>query len=130
MDITCTRRYECARARHPRVAPAMFAALWICSAWAQPPASGRNASVEPQEQFICSLPGNSSRQVGIYRPAGGRERCRVDYKRDDKTRSLWSAGHDYEFCVRKALAIVALLEQANFKCSPQTHEAPASAPTP
>ena len=103
-----------------------ISALWTCGARAQP------APISPpalaQEQFICHLPGTSDRRIGIYRPSGSR-RCRVDYTRDGKTRSLWSSGHDYKFCVRKALEIVGLLEGVNFKCSPQSMEAAGSAPS-
>jgi hypothetical protein len=59
------------------------------------------------------------RKIGIYRP-GGPQRCRVDYTRDGATRSLWSSGHDYQFCVRKALDIVRLLETVDFQCRPET----------
>ena len=98
------------------------------SARAEPPS--RASRDVAQEQFICGLPGTSDRRIGIYRPPGGAQRCRVDYTRDGKTRSLWSAGHDYAFCVRKALEIVGLLEQAKFKCSPQTRETPTPPPSP
>jgi hypothetical protein len=82
----------------------------------------------PQEQFTCHLAGTPDRrQIGIYRSAGT-QRCRVDYTRDGKTRSLWSSGSDYRFCVRKALEIVGLLESIHFKCSPHS-EAAESAPT-
>jgi hypothetical protein len=98
-----------------------ISALWACDARAQP------ASIEPralpQEQFNCHLPGTSDRLIGVYRPPAGPQRCRVDYTRDGKTRSLWNSGHDYKFCVRKALEIVGLLEGVNFKCSPQAMEA-------
>jgi hypothetical protein len=89
--------------------------------------AGKGAAIA-QEQFICSLAGASDRLVGIYRAPLGSQRCRVDYTRDGKTRSLWSAGHDYSFCVRKALEIVGLLEQVRFKCIPQTRETPGAAP--
>jgi hypothetical protein len=105
---------------------AILLSLWTLGARAQ------SASVAPtapaQEQFICRLPGTSDRQIGIYRPPGGPQRCRVDYTRDGKTRSLWSSGHDYKFCVRKALEIVGLLQGVNFKCSPQTKETARPAP--
>jgi hypothetical protein len=101
-------------------------ALSTCDAWAQSAATGPAALA--QEQFICRLPGTADRQIGIYRPPGGPQRCRVDYTRDGKTRSLWSSGHDYKFCVRKALEIVGLLQGVNFKCSPQTVEAARPAP--
>jgi hypothetical protein len=104
-----------------------ISALWTCGARAQPASIGPSALA--QEQFICHLPGTSDRRIGIYRPPGGQQRCRVDYTRDGKTRSLWSSGHDYEFCVRKALKIVGLLEGVNFKCSPHTTEAAGSAPS-
>jgi hypothetical protein len=105
---------------------AIFAAISMSIARAQPPSNTSSASREvAQERFICSLPGASDRLIGIYRPPGGPQRCRVDYTRDGKTRSLWSAGHDYAYCVRKALEIVDLLGQASFKCSPQTRETPA-----
>jgi hypothetical protein len=108
---------------------AAFAALGIAVAQAQTPTTvGKEATVA-QEQFICSLPGASDRLIGIYRAPEGSQRCRVDYTREGKTRSLWSAGHDYAYCVRKALEIVGLLEQVRFKCSPQTREAPGTAPT-
>jgi hypothetical protein len=92
-------------------------------AWAQPASSATGAIA--QEQFICHLPGSSDRRIGIYRPNGGSQRCRVDYTRDGKTRSLWSSGRDYQFCVRKALEIVGLLEGVSFKCSPHTRGAAA-----
>lgn len=116
------------RVRIPVAVVAMLPPLWFSMAWADPPSSASREVA--QEQFICSAPGSSDRRIGIYRPPGGPQRCRVDYTRDGKTRSLWSAGHDYAFCVRKALQIVGLLEQARFKCTPQTREPPASAPTP
>ncbi len=95
--------------------------FWSAAAGAQQaPAAHRDV---PQEQFICRLPGTSEhRQIGIFRP-GAPQRCRVDYTRDGKTRSLWSSGHDYRFCVRKALQIVGLLEKVYFKCSPHTNPA-------
>jgi hypothetical protein len=98
-----------------------ISALWTCGARAQPPSGGSPALA--QEQFICRLPGTSDRLIGIYRPPSGPQRCRVDYTRDGKTRSLWSSGHDDKFCVRKALEIVGLLQGVNFKCSPQTMDA-------
>jgi hypothetical protein len=104
---------------------ALLAAMAILLSWtyvasAQPPSIGP-ASLA-QEQFICHLPGTSDRMIGIYRPPDDPKRCRVDYTRDGKTRSLWSSGHDYKFCVRKALEIVGLLEEVNFKCSPHSAE--------
>lgn len=112
-----------------RITVAGLAMLAIgLSARAEPPS--RASRDVAQEQFICGLPGTSDRRIGIYRPPGGAQRCRVDYTRDGKTRSLWSAGHDYAFCVRKALEIVGLLEQAKFKCSPQTRETPTPPPSP
>jgi hypothetical protein len=95
-------------------------ALWTCSARAEPAFLAPRAHA--QEQFICHLPGTSERRIGIYRP-GGPQRCRVDYTRDGRTRSLWSSGHDYQFCVRKALDIIGLLESVDFKCSPQASDA-------
>jgi hypothetical protein len=104
------------------VAVITISALWACHARAQP------ASAEPralaQEEFICRLPGAPDRRIGVYRPTAAPQRCRVDYTRDGKTRSLWSSGHDYKFCVKKALEIVGLLEGVDFKCSPQAREAP------
>ena len=140
LNDSYTGRYELTRSLYP--APgcayraralwagfAMVAALSSSVSGAQPPSKAASASGDvAQEQFICSLPGTSDRRIGIYRPQGAAQRCRVDYTRDGKTRSLWSAGHDYAYCVRKALEVVGLLEQASFKCSPQTREAPASAP--
>lgn len=76
------------------------------------------ARTRPQEEFVCRLAGAADRRIGIYHPDGPR-RCRVDYTRDGRTRSLWSAGRDYQFCVRKALEVVALLESVDFKCSPR-----------
>jgi hypothetical protein len=116
------------------VVSALWVSLAACAAVGRavaqaktPAAVGQGASVA-QEQFICSLPGAPDRQIGIYRAPDGPQRCRVDYTRAGKTRSLWSAGHDYAYCVRKALEIVRLLEQVRFKCSPQTREAPGSTP--
>jgi len=113
----------------PRALSAALAisALWICGARAQ--SASVDSPAPAQEQFICHLPGTSDRLIGIYRPPGGPQRCRVDYTRDGKTRSLWSSGHDYKFCVRKALEIVGLLQGVNFKCSPQTMEAARPAPS-
>ena len=111
------------------VAVAACAGLATAAVQAQTSATMASATMDreaaAQEQFICRLPGASDRLVGIYRSPIGSQRCRVDYTRDGRTRSLWSAGHDYEYCVRKALKIVGLLEQVSFKCSPQTREAPA-----
>jgi hypothetical protein len=103
-----------------------ISASWPCGARAQPASIGPAAA---QEQFVCHLPGTSDRLIGIYRPPGGPQSCRVDYTRDGKTRSLWSSGHDYKFCVRKALEIVGLLEGVNFKCSPHSTQATESAPS-
>jgi hypothetical protein len=102
------------------LAAVSISALWSCGARAQPASAGTPALA--QEQFICHLPGATDRLIGIYRPPGGPQRCRVDYTRDGKTRSLYSSGHDYNFCVGKALEIVALLEGVKFKCSPHTRE--------
>jgi hypothetical protein len=95
-------------------------ALWTSGARAQALPESHTVA---QEQFVCHLPGVSDRWIGIYRPPSGPQRCRVDYTRDGKTRSLWSSGRHYEYCVRKALEIVGLLEGVNFKCSPQTKTA-------
>jgi hypothetical protein len=98
-----------------------ISALWAYDACAQH--ASTEPRVQPQELFVCRLPGNSDRLIGVYRPPAGPQRCRVDYTRDGKTRSLWNSGHDYQFCVRKALEIVGLLEGVNFKCTPQAMEA-------
>jgi hypothetical protein len=110
------------------VAMAACAALATVAVQAQTSATVDREAVA-QEQFICRLPGAADRLIGIYRSPIGSQRCRVDYTRGGRTRSLWSAGHDYEYCVRKALKIVGLLEQVSFKCSPQTRAAPAPVPT-
>jgi hypothetical protein len=110
------------------VAMAACAALGIAAAQAKTPTTAGKGAAVAQEQFICSLPGAPDRLIGIYRAPDSLPRCRVDYTRDGKTRSLGSAGHDYAYCVRKALEIVGLLEQVRFKCIPQTREAPGSAP--
>jgi hypothetical protein len=101
-------------------AMAAAASLPSAVARAQPDSVSTENNAVAQEVFICRLPGASDRVVGIYRAADGAQRCRVDYMRDGKTRSLWNAGHDYAYCVRKALEIVGLLEQVHFQCSPQT----------
>lgn len=108
------------------LAGVVVSALWMCVARAQPASAEVHALA--QEQFICHLPGASDRRIGIYRPSGGSQRCRVDYTRDGKTRSLWSSRHDYGLCVRKALEIVGLLEGVNFKCRPQARQAAGPAP--
>jgi hypothetical protein len=105
---------------------AAFAALGIAVAQTDSHAPAGQETSVAQEEFICRLPGVSDRLVGIYRSPSGSPRCRVDYTREGKTRSLWSAGHDYAYCVRKALEIVGLLEQARFKCMPQTRQVPAT----
>jgi len=103
---------------------AVLAALGAAVSRAQSPATAGKDAALPQEEFICTLPGAADRLIGIYRAPDGSARCRVDYTREGRTRSLWSAGHDYAYCVRKAVEIVGLLERVRFKCSPQTHEAP------
>jgi hypothetical protein len=121
---------------HTPAAARAVCALWVgmaafsapVLAQAQTSATAETGRSVAQEQFICRLPGAPDRRIGIYRPPGHVQRCRVDYMRDGKTRSLWSAGHDYGYCVRKALEIVRLLEQVRFQCSPQTNDAPGSAP--
>lgn len=97
-----------------------LATLWSSSGAPQSLVNGSHGGA--QEQFICRLPGTSDRRIGIYRPEGT-QRCRVDYTRDGATRSLWSSGHDYKFCVGKALDIVRLLESVNFQCRPETRPA-------
>src|SRR5580704_4090898 len=104
-----------------------ISSLWTCGVQAHPASIGPRAPA--QEEFICHLPGTSDRRISIYRPPSASQRCRVDYTRDGKTRSLWSSTHDHNFCVRKALEIVRLLEGVNFKCSPQTREATESTPS-
>jgi hypothetical protein len=96
----------------------LSAVLWAPASWTTGAQAGAPGStIESQEQFTCLLPGTAERRrVGIYRAAGP-QRCRVDYTRDGKTRSLWSSGHGYQFCVRKALQIVGLLQGVNFKCT-------------
>ena len=92
-----------------------------CASAQQP--SGKNET--PQEQFRCEHIGTPDhRLIGVFRPPGPQQRCRVDYTRDGKTRSLWSSGHEYRFCVRKALEIVQLLEGVNFKCGLKSPEPP------
>jgi hypothetical protein len=104
-------------------------ALGVCTAaLAAPGFALSTASAPAQEQFVCRLAGFSDRLIGVYRAPQGTPRCRVDYTRDGKTRSLWKAGHQYAYCVRKAVEIVDLLEKVHFKCTPQTQEPPASAP--
>jgi hypothetical protein len=107
---------------------AALAALGVAVTQAKTPVAAERQATVAQELFICSSPGSSDRLIGIYRAPDGPQRCRVDYTREGKTRSLWNAGHDYAYCVRKALQIVGLLEQVHFKCSPQTRETPGSAP--
>ena len=105
----------------------VVSALWTAGTWAQTASPAPRAT--PQEQFTCLLSGTTDRRlIGIYRPARP-QRCRVDYTRDGKTRSLWSSGHDYQFCLRKALEVVRLLEGINFKCSLHSEEDAGSAPT-
>ncbi len=92
--------------------------MWAAGSWAQSAAPATGAV--PQEQFTCRLAGTADRrEIGIYRP-GAPQHCRVDYTRDGKTRSLWSSGHDYRFCVSKALEIVRLLEGVKFTCALHT----------
>ena len=102
-----------------------MSALWTNGNAAQP-ASSRPLALA-QEEFVCKLPGTTDRSIGIYRPDGS-QRCRVDYTRDGKTRSLWSSGHEYQFCVRKALEIVKLLESADFNCTPHATQAEGGPP--
>jgi hypothetical protein len=99
-----------------------LSAVIAMSTFSTSPTRAQLVSPDPhgiaQEQFTCHLPGTSDRQIGIYRPDGS-QHCRVDYTRDGTTRSLWSSGHDYHFCVRKALEIVGLLESVDFACTPR-----------
>jgi hypothetical protein len=97
------------------LASGVLPVLWMNSTPAQPASSRPLAPA--QEQFVCQLSGSTDRSISIYRPYGS-QRCRVDYTRDGKTRSLWSSGHEYQFCVRKALEIVKLLESVNYNCTP------------
>jgi hypothetical protein len=98
------------------LAAATITLLWSYTVTPQSALKGPRGSA--QEEFVCHLPGTSERRIGIYRP-GGTQRCRVDYTRDGVTRSLWSSGHDYKFCVGKALDIVRLLETVDFQCTPE-----------
>jgi hypothetical protein len=95
---------------------AFSSALAISASWACCPPASADPRMLVQEQFVCQLPGSPDRRIGIYRPDGP-QRCRVDYTRDGRTRSLWSSGHEYQFCVRKALEIVKLLESVDFNCA-------------
>jgi hypothetical protein len=79
------------------------------------------------EQFVC-VSSSNRRLISIYRIDDHRARgCRVDYTRDGKTRTLWSAVHDYPYCVRKALTLVGKLSKEKFNCTPQTEPAQPSA---
>ncbi|HTV80701.1 MAG TPA: hypothetical protein VMF03_20790 [Steroidobacteraceae bacterium] len=102
---------------------AFLSALALPMTWAPAAivqAAPPSSHAAPQEQFTCQRPGTTDhREIGIFRAAGS-QRCRVDYTRDGRTQSLWSAGHDYRFCVRKAVEIVGLLENVHFKCTPHT----------
>lgn len=108
---------------------AIVCSFWVAAAACAAPGNAvAEGKAVAQEQFVCRLPGAPDRLIGIYRAPDGPQRCRVDYTREGKTRSPWRAGHEYAYCVRKALEIVRLLEQVHFKCSPQTREPPGPAP--
>lgn len=80
------------------------------------------------EQFVCVSP-STQRLISIYRADEGRNAaCRVDYTRDGKTQTLWTASHDYAYCVRKALSLVRTLSKDNFKCKPESEPTPPQSP--
>jgi hypothetical protein len=106
---------------------AFSAALAMSASCTYSTPASSDSSVASQEPFVCQLPGTSDRWIGIYR-ADGAQRCRVDYTRDGMTRSLWSSGHEYQFCVRKALEIVKLLESVDFNCAPHAAQQEAAPP--
>jgi hypothetical protein len=86
------------------------------------------AGEQPHEEFVCTS-SSSTRIVSIFNrdeSAGDRKiaGCRVDYKKDGSTKTMWSSTTETAFCVAKALELVAKLRDGNFVCKPHSVESP------
>ena len=80
----------------------------------------------PHEEFTCTS-GAVTRLVSIFNLSvaeGQSGACRVDYTKDGKTNTLWSARNDYPYCVEKALSLVTKLTESNYSCRPEAKEQP------
>lgn len=80
----------------------------------------------PHEEFTCTS-GAATRLVSIFNLSaseGQTGACRVDYTKDGKTSTLWSARNDYPYCVEKALSLVTKLTESNYSCKPEAKEQP------
>lgn len=96
-----------------------FATLCVAAARAQ-------AQPAPHEEFTCTS-GAVTRLISIFNlsvSAGQPGACRVDYTKDGKTKTLWSASNDYPYCVQKALSLVTKLTESNYSCRPEAKEQP------
>ncbi len=80
----------------------------------------------PHEEFTCTS-GAVTRLISIFNLSvseGQPGACRVDYTKDGKTNTLWSARNDYPYCVEKALSLVTRLTESNYSCRPEAKEQP------
>jgi len=92
--------------------------LWVAAVRAQ-------TQPGPHEDFTCTS-GAVTRLISIFNLSaqGQTGACRVDYTKDGKTNTLWSARNDYPYCVEKALSLVTRLTESNYSCRPEAKEQP------
>jgi hypothetical protein len=107
-------------ANRPRLIGTLcFGTLWVAADRAQ-------TQPGPHEEFTCTS-GAVTRLISIFdlsASEGQPGACRVDYTKDGKTSTLWSARNDYPYCVQKALSLVTKLTESNYSCSPEAKEQP------
>ncbi len=96
--------------------------LWVAAVHAQ-------TQPGPHEDFTCTS-GAVTRLISIFNLSarGQTGACRVDYTKDGKTNTLWSARNDYPYCVGKALSLVTRLTESNYSCRPEAKEQPGAEP--
>ena len=78
---------------------------------------------EPYQEFVCRSP-TEERVVRLYSrfDAHSQHGCRVEYSKGGRGRILWSSQSSSTYCVSKAIHLVTVLSQDNFKCKPRTIE--------
>lgn len=80
---------------------------------------------QSNEEFFCTF-GSDTRTVSVVKadPARQPKACRVDYKRNGRTTTLWSSKTGYAYCVAKAASLVTKLTEGHYSCKPQSVGAP------
>jgi hypothetical protein len=91
-------------------------------------ATGMSRAETPsQQEFYCTQ-GSVTRRVSIITtPVSDRQprgSCRVDYTKDNVTKTLWSSSTGQAYCIKKATAFVTKLAEEHYSCSLKTKEPP------